>query len=61
MAGRRVTRDAALHLGFLMFPGFPMACLTATIAPLRAANDITGQRHFDWLLVAEQGVGRSMG
>lgn len=56
-----MTRDAALHLGFLMFPGFPMACLTATIAPLRAANDITGQRHFDWLLVAEQGVGRSMG
>ncbi len=42
-----------LRLGFLMFPGFPMACLTSAIEPLRAANEITGKREFDWKLVAE--------
>lgn len=42
-----------LRLGFLMFPGFPMACLTQAIEPLRAANEITGRRAFDWMLLAE--------
>ena len=44
---------APLRLGFLMFPGFPMACLTSAIEPLRAANEITGRREFVWTLVAE--------
>jgi len=42
-----------LRLGFLMFPGFPMACLTSAIEPLRAANEITGRQEFTWKLVAE--------
>ena len=42
-----------LRLGFLMFPGFPMACLTSAIEPLRAANEITGRTEFEWQLVAE--------
>lgn len=42
-----------LRLGFLMFPGFPMACLTSAIEPLRAANEITGRKEFEWKLVAE--------
>jgi AraC family transcriptional regulator, glycine betaine-responsive activator len=42
-----------LCLGFLLFPGFPMACLTSAIEPLRAANEITGRREFVWKLVAE--------
>lgn len=42
-----------LRLGFLMFPGFPMACLTSAIEPLRAANEITGRTEFTWKLVAE--------
>lgn len=42
-----------LRLGFLMFPGFPMACLTSAIEPLRAANEITGRQEFVWSLVAE--------
>jgi transcriptional regulator GlxA family with amidase domain len=42
-----------LRLGFLMFPGFPMACLTSAIEPLRAANEISGRREFVWRLVAE--------
>jgi AraC family transcriptional regulator, glycine betaine-responsive activator len=45
--------DAPLRLGFLMFPGFPMACLTSAIEPLRAANEIVGRKVFTWQLVAE--------
>ena len=45
--------EAPLRLGFMMFPGFPMACLTQAIEPLRAANEITGRREFTWALVAE--------
>ena len=48
------TPTPPLRLGFLMFPGFPMACLTSAIEPLRAANEITGHRHFDWLLLGEE-------
>ncbi len=45
--------EPPLRLGFLMFPGFPMACLTSAIEPLRAANEIMGRKEFAWLLVAE--------
>lgn len=48
-----MTERGPLRLGFLMFPGFPMACLTQAIEPLRAANEISGGRQFDWTLVAE--------
>ncbi len=48
-----MTSEAPLRLGFLMFPGFPMACLTSAIEPLRAANEISGQKKFEWRLVAE--------
>ncbi|WP_082484489.1 GlxA family transcriptional regulator [Rubellimicrobium mesophilum] len=39
--------------GFLLFPGFPMACLTSAIEPLRAANEITGRPEFAWTLLGE--------
>ncbi len=39
--------------GFLLFPGFPMACLTSAIEPLRAANEITGRAEFSWTLLGE--------
>ncbi len=45
--------EGPLRFGFLMFPGFPMACLTSAIEPLRAANEIMGRREFVWQLVAE--------
>lgn len=48
-----MTDRGPLKLGFLMFPGFPMACLTSAIEPLRAANEITGRREFVWRLIAE--------
>lgn len=40
-------------LAFLIMPGFPMACLTSAIEPLRAANEISGQTAFKWLVVGE--------
>lgn len=41
--------------GFLLFPGFPMACLTSAIEPLRAANEIVGRPEFSWSLIGEDG------
>jgi transcriptional regulator GlxA family with amidase domain len=46
---------AATQIGFLIFPGFPMACLTSMIEPLRAANEIVGRDVFGWSLVSEDG------
>ncbi|WP_415402296.1 GlxA family transcriptional regulator [Tateyamaria sp. SN3-11] len=45
-----------MHVGFLIFPGFPMACLTSVIEPLRAANEIAEAQVFDWHLVSETGA-----
>jgi transcriptional regulator GlxA family with amidase domain len=42
-------------VGFLLFPGFPMACLTSMIEPFRAANEIAGQERFAWRLISEDG------
>ena len=47
------TKDGPRTLGFLLFPGFPMACLTSAIEPLRAANEISGKRVFAWKLIGE--------
>lgn len=47
--------DKNLRVGFLVFPGFPMACLTSMIEPLRAANEIVGQNIFEWTIVSEDG------
>lgn len=49
--------DKLTQVNFLIFPGFPMACLTSMIEPLRAANEISGQTKFAWGLIAE-GDGR---
>lgn len=43
-------------IALLVFPGFPMACLTSMIEPLRAANEIAGQTAFRWMLVSEDGA-----
>lgn len=45
-----------MRIGFLTFPGFPMACLTSMIEPLRAANEISGQARFEWKLISEGGA-----
>lgn len=47
--------DEIHRIGFLIFPGFPMACLTSMIEPLRAANEIVGREEFVWVIVSEDG------
>ncbi|SIT82303.1 GlxA family transcriptional regulator [Pontibaca methylaminivorans] len=47
--------EKSTTLGFLIFPGFPMACLTSAIEPLRAANEIAGRPAFGWHLISERG------
>ncbi|MGB8813494.1 MAG: helix-turn-helix domain-containing protein [Paracoccaceae bacterium] len=47
-------KNTPARLGFLLFPGFPMACLTSAIEPLRAANEITGRQEFSWTLIGEE-------
>lgn len=47
--------EKKIEIGFLLFNGFPMACLTSVIEPLRAANEIAGQEAFCWSLISEQG------
>ena len=47
--------DNKTLIGFLIFPGFPMACLTSMIEPLRVANEIAGQEVFGWKLISEDG------
>lgn len=42
------------EIGFLIFPGFPMSCLTSFIEPLRAANEIANKVCFSWCLLAEE-------
>lgn len=46
----------AITIGFLIFPGFPMACLTSMIEPLRAANEIAGRHAFGWRIFSETGA-----
>lgn len=50
-----MTLNNKVQIGFLIFPNFPMACLTSMIEPLRAANEIAGQEVFGWKLISETG------
>ncbi|PSL18045.1 GlxA family transcriptional regulator [Shimia abyssi] len=47
------TSHSTFHLGLLVLPGFPMACLTNAIEPLRAANEIAGREVFRWSVLTE--------
>jgi len=48
------SRDAPpLRHAILVFPGFPLMAFSAVIEPLRAANLLSGQRLYDWTVVAE--------
>jgi len=46
-------QQRVITVGFLIFPGFPMACLTSMIEPLRAANEIADCQAFRWRILAE--------
>ncbi len=57
-AQTQIARPAPTALSswsFLLLPGFPMACLTSAIEPLRAANEITGRTDFNWTILGEIG------
>lgn len=56
VAAKNMNNAEKYHVGFLIFPGFPMACLTSMIEPLRAANEIAGQERFAWSLLSETGA-----
>ena len=43
------------RLGFLMFPGFPMACLTSAIEPLRLANRMSEKTLYKWTMHSVDG------
>lgn len=43
------------HIAFLLFDGFPLACLTSLIEPLRVANEISDETVFSWTLSSESG------
>ena len=44
------------RIGFLLFPGFPVACLTTAIDTLHTANKLAGHQVFSWSLVTETGA-----
>jgi len=44
------------NISFLIFDGFPMACLTSMIEPLRVANEISSSNVFKWQLLSEDGL-----
>ncbi len=48
-------KSKTIQVGFLVFPGFPMACLTSMIEPFRVANEITNCEKFSWKLISEHG------
>lgn len=56
VSGKDMIKDRKMEIGLLIFPGFPMACLTSMIEPLRAANEISETTTFSWTLVSEDGA-----
>ena len=52
---KQLLQKPTLTIGFLIFPGFPMSCLTSMIEPLRAANEIADCNAFDWKIISETG------
>jgi len=47
---------ATWRIGVLLVPDFPMMAFAAAIEPLRAANRLTGERRFEWLLFSRDGA-----
>lgn len=50
-----MTDERGFRIGVFILPGFPMACLTSLIEPLRAANEIGGRNVFSWSVITETG------
>lgn len=43
------------QFGFLLLPSFSLMAFSSAIEPLRAVNDIAGQRLYDWTLLSADG------
>jgi transcriptional regulator GlxA family with amidase domain len=41
-----------IRFAVLMFPNFPLMAFSSIIEPLRAANTLSGKRHYSWITVA---------
>jgi len=46
------TPVATVSYAFVLFPNFPMMAFAALVEPLRAANQISGQRLYQWSLLS---------
>jgi transcriptional regulator GlxA family with amidase domain len=46
---------AVTQISILLFDRFSNHCLANVLEPLRAANDFSGQRAFDWKIVVLAG------
>ena len=44
------------NISFLIFDGFPMACLTSMIEPLRVGNEVSESNDFECQLLSEDGL-----
>ncbi|MAC77010.1 MAG: AraC family transcriptional regulator [Rhodobacteraceae bacterium] len=47
------TSASPISYGFVLFPNFPMMAFSALVEPLRAANQISGRRLYDWALLGQ--------
>ncbi|QEW22082.1 Carnitine catabolism transcriptional activator [Marinibacterium anthonyi] len=47
------TSASQISYGFVLFPNFPMMAFSALVEPLRAANQISGRRLYDWALLGQ--------
>lgn len=50
------TEVGARNVTFLLMPSFSMLAFASAVEPLRAANEITNKRMFDWHLVSGDGA-----
>jgi transcriptional regulator GlxA family with amidase domain len=44
------------HIGFLLQPNFTMLALSSAIAPLRMANQLSGEKLYRWTILSEDGL-----
>ena len=49
------TQIKCKHIGFLLQPNFTMLALSSAIAPLRMANQLSGEKLYRWTIISEDG------
>lgn len=51
----RKTQPATLRYGFLLLPNFSLIAFSSAIEPLRMANWVTGEEHYETVLISHDG------